>query len=251
MGKSNLIQTIKYLLVVVEGKTDRTTFENALRLLVKKYCQNKDLEIDVVNGDTLVMDKDGNIISYNQEEETVSKQIERKIKDLHLKTTDIVGVAMITDLDACFAPEDFFVEDINYEKAFYDQDANKCLRKDIARLKTIRLSKFNVVRKMHNKSHISIDGNQIKYKLFYLNVDLEWVFYQLLNCTKLEKIQLSDDFDTNYGDDLDKFEAFICALPTVGDDFESSWEPVVNRTMEPMSVATNIKYLIDWIKSIE
>ena len=89
-----------------------------------------------------------------------------------------------------------------------------------------------------------------EYKLFYLNIDLEWVFYQLLNCTKLEKIQLSDDFDTNYGDDLDRFEAFICALPSVGDDFESSWEPVINRTMEPMDAATNIKYLIDWIKSI-
>ena len=250
MGKSSVIETIKYLLVVVEGKTDRTTFENALRALVKKYCSNKDLEIDVVNGDTLVMDENGNIIPYNQEEETVSKQIGKTIKKLHLKASDIVAVAMLTDLDACFASEEFFVEDASRNKAFYDQETNKCLRKNIAELKTIRQSKYKVVRKMHNKSHISIDGNQIKYRLFYLNVDLEWVFYQLLNCTKLEKIQLSDDFDSMYGGDLDKFEAFICALPSVGSDFTSSWEPIINRTIAPMDILTNIKYLLDWIKNL-
>lgn len=251
MGNNNAEDTTKYFLVVVEGPTDRTTFENALRLLIANRFSNKDLEIDVVRGDTLTMDEKGKIIQYNKEEETVSKQIGKAIKKLHLKESDIVAIAMVTDLDACFAEDSFYEEDENHKKAFYDEESNKCLRINISELKTIRQSKFNVVRAMHNKNYISINGKQIKYRLFYLNVDLEWAFYRLLNCIKIQKIDLSNDFDTRYGDNIEEFERFIESLPSIGGNYEESWEPIVKRTLAPLERITNIRYLIEWIKSFE
>ena len=83
MGNNNAEDTTKYFLVVVEGPTDRTTFENALRLLIANRFSNKDLEIDVVRGDTLTMDEKGKIIQYNKEEETVSYQTQDQAQHRH------------------------------------------------------------------------------------------------------------------------------------------------------------------------
>lgn len=251
MSEAIVENTIKYLLVVVEGKSDRTTFENALRKLLKEYTTNKDLEIDVVKGDSLVFDKDKHIIAFNKEEETIGKQISNKLTELNLKASDIVGIAMITDLDACFAPDEFFVEDDSHIKTFYDFNERTCKRRDIEDLKEKRRAKFRVINRLHSRPFIGVDGRQIKYRLFYLNIDLEWTFYQRLNCTKLEKTTLSENFDTTYGDNLKAFEDFINALPTSGTDFLSSWKTVIDKTIQPFDVCSNIRYLLDWIKTLE
>ena len=175
----------KYLLVVVEGPSERTSFENALRKMLEDIGSSRNLEIDVVHGDLLIMDNNKKPIPYNKEEENVAKQIENKISSLHLKPSDVVAVSMITDLDACFAPESFFFNNPSIEKAFYNLEKNICERKDIDNLISMRRKKLSVIRRMYNKTHINVGGTIIKYHLFYLNVDLEWVFHSKINQTKL------------------------------------------------------------------
>ena len=185
----------KYILIVVEGPSDRTSLENALRKLLNDIGSKRNLEIDVVHGDLFTVDKQKKLIPYNKEEENVSEQIQKKIKELHLKPEDIIAISMITDLDACFAPVDFFKENPDFEKAHYDIDLNICEKKDIENLLLMRRKKLSVLKRMHNKSHINVGGRLIKYHLFYLNVDLEWVFHSKINQSKLEKMNLSEEFD--------------------------------------------------------
>ena len=240
----------KYLLIVVEGPSERTSFENAIRKMLSDVGSTRNLEIDVVHGDLLTMDKSKKLIPFNKEEENVAKQIKRKITHLHLKPKDVIAISMITDLDACFAPNSFFVNNPLIEKATYNLENNVCERKDINNLISIRRKKLSVIRRMYNKSHINIEGTIIKYRLFYLNVDLEWVFYSRLNQTNLEKTTLSESFDDEYGNDTEKFTSFIDSLPSKSDDFIQSWEAVFNGDIEPLEKATNIKQLLDWIKNI-
>ena len=245
-----MAESKKYLLIVVEGPSDRTSFENALRKMLADIGSTRNLEIDVVHGDLLTMDKNKRLIPYNKEEENVATQIERKIKNLHLKPSDVIAVSMITDLDACFAPDSFFSDNPSIKKAFYNLERNICERKDIDSLIAIRRKKLSVIRRMHNKTHVNIGGVLIKYRLFYLNVDLEWVFHSRLNQTKLEKTTLSEQFDDEYGNDTDGFIAFVNSLPKKSDDFIESWNAVFNGEIEPLEKATNINQLIKWISEL-
>lgn len=242
-----MTESKKYLLIVVEGPSERTSFENVLRKMLIDVGSTRNLEIDVVHGDLLTMDKNKKLIPYNKEEENVAAQIERKIKDLHLKPSDVVAVAMVTDLDACFAPDSFFSDNPTIKKAFYNLEKNICERKDINDLISIRRKKLSVIRRMHNKTHICIGGALIKYRLFYLNVDLEWVFYSRINQTKLEKTTLSEQFDDRYGNDVEGFVSFADSLPKKSDCFLESWNAVFNGGIEPLEKATNISQLIKWI----
>lgn len=245
--ENNMVESKKYLLIVVEGPSDRTSLENALRKMLTDIGSTRNLEIDVVHGDLLVVDKNKKLITYNKEEENVTSQIEAKIKKLHLKPSDIIAISMITDLDACFAPNSFFSENPSYEKVFYNLEKNICERKDINNLIDMRKKKLSVIRRMHNKSHINIGGHLIKYRLFYLNVDLEWVFHSKLNQTNLEKTTLSEKFDDKYGNNTDEFLSFINSLPKKSDSFLESWNAVFNGEIEPLEKATNINQLIEWI----
>ena len=240
----------KYLLIVVEGPSDRISFENALRKMLNDIGSTRNLEIDVVHGDLLTMDKNKKLIPYNKEEENVARQIERKIKSLHLKPSDVIAVSMITDLDACFAPDSFFTNNQSISKVFYNLEKNICERKDIDELIAIRRKKLSVIQRMHNKTHINIGGTIIKYRLFYLNVDLEWVFHSRLNQTRLEKMTLSEQFDDEYGNNTEKFVSFINSLPKKSDDFIESWNAVFSGGIEPLEKATNISQLIQWISEL-
>lgn len=245
-----MAESKKYLLIVVEGRSDRTCFENALRKMLDDVGSTRNLEIDVVHGDLLTMDRNKKLIPYNKEEENVAAQIERKIKKLHLKPSDIIAVSMITDLDACFAPDSFFFNNPSIEDPFYNLERNVCERKDIKNLIAIRRKKLSVIRRMHNKTHINIGGRIVKYRLFYLNVDLEWVFHSRLNQTNLEKTTLSEQFDDAYGNNTEKFVSFVESLPKKSDDFIESWNAVFNGGIEPLEKATNINQLIKWISNL-
>lgn len=245
-----MVEVKKYFLVVVEGPTDRTSFENVLRKIFERINPDKGLEIDVVHGDLLTVDKNKKLIPYNQEEENVSIQIQKKIKSLHLKPSDVIAIAMITDLDACFAPESFFVENQSIEKALYNVENNNCERKNISDLIKVRRKKLSVIRRMHNKTHINIGGTMIKYRLFYVNVDLEWVFHSQINQTKLQKTTLSEAFDEQYGDDPDSFISFIDSLPRNSNDYYESWRVVFDGEIEPLQKLTNLKLLLEWMKNI-
>lgn len=240
----------KYILVIVEGTSDRTTFENALRKLLQDFESNRSLEIDVVHGDLLTLDNNNKLIDNSQEENNVSKQVKKKINQLHLNAKDIVAIAMITDLDACFAPDSFFKDNPSINKAYYNLEENICERKNIDNLIAIRRKKLDVISHLYKKTHINIAGRMIKYRLFYLNVDLEWVFHSKLNQNMFEKTILSENFDDTYGNCTAKFLSFLNSLPMKGDNFLDSWNAVFNGELKPLERSTNIILLPKWIIGI-
>ncbi len=111
-------KTKKIVLFIVEGITD----ENSLSLILSKLIGSKIVHFHVINQDITS--------EFNSSSQNIVRKIDgevRKYLDQNngIKRTDIKQIIHLVDTDGTFIKNDFVLEDMNHEKAFYTMESIK------------------------------------------------------------------------------------------------------------------------------
>ncbi len=245
---SSLTKTKKVFLLIVEGPSDKTTFENAILQFFQVNNKNSSVKCDIIHGDIACEDKNKKPITETIALKTVGNEIKGFLQTNHLQPKDLIAVAQICDLDACFADEKSYKESQDI-KTRYDPSTQTINRKNITALFTIRDQKRRNLLRLSSKGCFNISKSSIPYRLFYLGIDLEYAFYKKLSCTDEEKRSLSSDFDSKVYKNKNFFIDTIKNINSIGNDYFSSWNPIL-LGQNSFNQITNLQYLLDWIKSI-
>ena len=107
----------RVVLLIVEGKSDQVTLENAFRRTLMEHYPSCHAKVHVIHGDgTLKQPYGSYIVSSEAIKATnalVRAYLQRQNQYNGIKPRDILGIAQITDLDACFADAFCFLNSPN------------------------------------------------------------------------------------------------------------------------------------------
>lgn len=213
------------ILFIVEGESDKHSFENILN----KIVSNDVVKFKVVKGD----------ITVKSNKYTVCKRINNKVeeflsepKNKFLSVTDISKVVHLVDLDAAFISSDKIVKNDKDSKE-YQRDCylvpnvndiierNKNKREVILKLKDMSFIRY----KKGDKDKI------IPYEIYYFSCNLEHVLHNNPNVESLKKKkELSELFAEEYLGKEKEFLKFIKSkdyATTLG--YQESWYDAIKE----------------------
>lgn len=209
----------RVLLLIVEGKSDKVTLENAFRRTLMEYYPSCDAKVYVLHGDaTLKRPYGGYIVSSEVIKATnalVRSYLARQKQTSGIKVRDILGIAQITDLDACFADSSCFVANPSVNETTYDVVNKRVLSPNGFDVANKRVAKRQNLMRLNGCDRMTINGVEIPYQIFYFGIDLEHALYGRVNCTDEEKTSLSEGFDDRYGDGGEPFLERMGQIPVL------------------------------------
>ena len=247
------IKTKKIILFVVEGPTDRTTLENAFRNAFRIRHRHADVKIKVVHGDYTLKNASGKLISPSSILEETTRFVTEYLRVLKetdgVRPSDILAIAQITDLDASFADSSCFVYDSQSERVCYDVDQRLVCSNHIDDIFELRQGKRVNMLKLYSHANVKVSKISLPYHLFYFGINLEHALYGKPNCTDNEKMDLSESFDDQYGDDYEGFMSKIQSIASIDGNYYASWseDKLESSAFLPIS---NISCIFDWIKTL-
>ncbi|MBQ8141534.1 MAG: hypothetical protein IJ194_00030 [Bacilli bacterium] len=242
-------QTNKVSLLLTEGKSDTITYENALRSYIQEQSKKSNIKIKTIRGDLTLSHDFNNPKNVKNPIIEINKSIREAIKEKFLKETDIIGAALITDLDACFSDKSNFIQNDKVDEVIYDLNQNKIFYPNIDRLYQFRSEKRVNILRIFAMGNTKINKKEIPFRLFYNSIDLEHCFYNKINQSTEEKMELSEAFDDTYGVDFKKFVAFINALPSLSQDYYKTYEKG-ELERNAFSRLSNLSCLLEWIDEL-
>ena len=205
----------KLLLLIVEGRSDKTT----LYLPLKNYIKANKLSInaEITNGDLSLKE--------NSSKEFVLKTIEEIINtyksNYSLFPSDFYKVVHIIDTDGCFV-NDNSIYKLSPTSSYYIDDNNTFIYSS-----NINSSiKINSIKREIYKYLSNIDTiSNVPYECLFFSRNLEHALYNKPNCSIQEKINYSDKFESEYATDKEGFynkiseSTFDCPLT-----YKESWD---------------------------
>ena len=246
-------KTRKAILLVVEGLSDKYTWENAIRTTLSLRFPELNTEIYVVRGDATISDRPNHFISSSMVianvQKTVADHLRKEKGRSGLRVDDILAIAQITDLDACYADPSDYVEDPEAKGVRYDADRHLIYSKSPDSLADLRATKAMNIDRLWRAGDITFGGKRIPYRLFYTNINLEHALYGRPNCTQDEKEDLSLDFDDKYGKDGPAFVARLEEIPSLSRIYKETWN---EDSLHGNAFArlTNILSLLAWAEEL-
>lgn len=245
----------KALVVLLEGDSDRLTFERGFSLLLEEKGQGTYLQVFVFRGDITINDFDGMPIESDEVIDNIKAFICKELRANRLIPSDLIGIVHLGDLDAAYCDDACVVYSSNSRRPFYDADKGLVFTKNVAA--TIEKNKrkreaLNTLMKMGNlgfENHLSAGLILIPYRYFFFGLNLEHAFYRQTNCSLNEKERLSLAFDDEYGESLETWVGFIKSLPYKGDTYEDSCREARQKenAFIPM---TNLRFVLDFIDEL-
>lgn len=177
------------VLFIVEGESDRMSFENVLNRLVT----NDKIKFIVISGDIT-----STSLKYN-----ITKKIEKKVidfinlpKNKYLHISDIKKIVHIVDLDATFINREQIVQNNNEIKQYTSENY---LVPNVEEIIQRNSNKKQVLEKLINTNFITCNSIVIPYEIYYFSCNLEHVLHNNPNVDTIkEKIRLSDEFAERY-----------------------------------------------------
>lgn len=223
----------KVFLIYVEGESDDTIISPMLEHIISDY-DNKQVNIEILFGDPFSRPEN----DKKSGKTIVKENIEQYLKTNHLKATDILYVAFITDIDGIFVnPTDYIVNDIdrNFE---FDLINNKvvCInRKYKNSLIKTRQNKAKKIAQINSGELIhSVNRLPIPFGIYYNSINLEHIL--------IGKILSGDEKIKNADDILDRFEDNLNDLiklfttKSLSNNYEESWLLIkTNNLSKPCS----------------
>ena len=186
----------KVLLFIVEGESDEVSFES----LFDAFFENDDVHIAVMRYDITVPSQydDSNILNLLGSKIEYFCSVEKVSKD------DIKMIIHLVDTDGAFVPESCIEQQQGDEQTEYSE--SKIYAKSAKNIKERNKTKSSNLSRLCSIGQVS----SIPYKIFYLSRNLEHVLHNKIeNLTKEEKTNLSNEFDEEYGENLENFLEFI------------------------------------------
>ena len=211
------------------------------------------MKIKVVHGDYTVKNAAGKLIpaaSIISETTRFITEYLRLLKETDgVKPSDILAIAQITDLDASFADTDCFVCESQADHVCYDVDHHLVCSNHIDDVYELRQSKRLNMVKLYSHENIKVSKVDLPYHLFYFGINLEHALHGKPNCTDNEKIDLSEAFDDQYGDDCEKFMSKIRSIASIDGNYYSSWDECKLESSAFLPIS-NISCIFDWIDAL-
>src|SRR5574344_461227 len=209
--KSN--ETKKVIVVIVEGPSDRMTFENSLRNYWNDEFENQ-LKFIVFHGDCILKKNQQDAVFIEQAEvkKNVNRVVRKGLKDNKLKASDLLCIVHLCDLDYCFSnKESALIPDS--ENVFYDINKMEIHVKDSEDFQKSRESKRKNINILKFAGFSKIESKDIPYNLYYFNLNLEHSFYDEPNSSDKEKENNSFEFDEKFTKKKKGFIDFLEKLP--------------------------------------
>lgn len=190
----------KVVLFVVEGITDKISFEYIMDSIIETYSSNDKLIFEISKGD-LTSD-------YSVQPNNVKEKLVRVIKGYgkrKYKPNDYKEIVHIIDTDGVFIDNNLINEDESQKKFKYDlsgiyyKNKEKVIDRNEHKKKIIEsLLKINKIYK------------NVKYRIFFMSCNLEHVLHNKIDAEEDEKIELAKEFEKRYEENINEFINFIC-----------------------------------------
>ena len=206
------MKTKKIILFIVEGITD----EMSLSLILSKLVQDSSVQFHVINQDITA--------DFNSNCQNIIRKIDSQVKKFlaqnnGLKKTDIKEIIHLVDTDGAFIKEDFVVEDMAQEKAFYTNNSIVTNKRDLIVERNER--KSGILNKLYQTSHIG----RIGYKVYFFSCNLEHVLHNSQNTACEKKSSYSYKFVDKYVGAEKEFVNFLSHNDfTTPGDYKESWQ---------------------------
>ncbi|MDY6391361.1 MAG: hypothetical protein SPL80_00815 [Bacilli bacterium] len=214
----------RVLAVVLEGDSDRLTFERAFTLLLHDRSPDDSLQVFVFRGDLTINDENGDPIDSNDVLQNLIDFLSRELRTYGLNPKDLLGVIHISDLDAVYCDSER-VSYANQRRLTYDLDHELVLTRNVEATLQRNERKRDALTTLMNTQVLEFYYHRlyvVPYRLFYLGINLEHAFYGLVNCSSGEKESLSLDFDESHASTSGIWSAFVQSLPCYGENYEES-----------------------------
>ena len=239
------------LAVVLEGDSDRFTFERAFSLLLHDRSPEDSLQVFVFRGDITINDQYGDPIDSDDAMQNLVDFLSRELRTFGLTPQDLLGIIHITDLDAVYC-NDEQVCFANQRRLSYDLEDNKVLTRNVGATLQRNQRKRDALNTFMGTRALEFASNGlllVPYRLFYLGINLEHAFYGLANCSGNEKESLGLDFDGKYAHTMKDWVSFLESLPCHGDTYEEScrYARKEEYAFEPM---TNLRFVLAFLDEL-
>lgn len=208
------------LLFLVEGITDRTTFE----LAMSKLINQEEVQFVLTNGDITSDYK----VATNNVVAHVGNIIKKTAERYKFVRRNFYKVVHIIDTDAAFISEKNILDIHNNEKFCLD---NKMICYDPDNGIWTQNRQSIIARNVHKRAKVkllqrtkSIWGG-IPYEMYYMSMNLEHVLYNLPNATNEQKNRLANQTETEWFEHPQKLiETFTSERIAVKQtDYLTSW----------------------------
>lgn len=241
----------RVLAVVLEGDSDRLTFERAFTLLLRERSPNDSLQVFVFRGDLTINDENGDPIDSNDVLQNLIDFLSHELRTYGLYPRDLLGVIHISDLDAVYCNQERVCY-ANQRRLSYDLDRKLVLTRNVvATLQRNERKRDALTTLMRTKAlEFSYQGwFEVPYRLFYVGINLEHAFYGLANCDFSEKESLGLDFDQSHASTADIWSDFVRSLPYFGENYEEScrYARMEEHAFERMS---NLRFVEDFLNDL-
>ena len=189
----------KIVLVIVDGITDKTSFDNILNRLVS----NEKIKFALCHGDITQKSKP----TYVKEKiKSTVKKFLREPKNKFYEINDIAKIVHIVDIDAVFLQKTKILPTDN-GTSYYTECNHFAV--DVEQIKKRNDNKKEVLKLLSQTNHITFNNDCIPYEIYYFSCNLEHVLHNKANCTQLEKENLSNSFAKQYLGYEEMFVNFI------------------------------------------
>lgn len=191
--------TKKIILFIVDGTTDKTSFDNILNRLVS----NEKVKYVVYKGDITQKAKPKNVKSKIRQ---AVLDFLKEPKNKHYNIDDISKIVHLVDIDAVFI-DTARILPTNKNISYYTEKNHFAI--NVEQIRKRNDNKRQVIKKIARINNISFNETCILYESYYFSCNLEHVLHNKPNCTQKEKEDLSYEFAKRFCGYEDKFIEFI------------------------------------------
>jgi hypothetical protein len=205
----------KIVLFLVDGYTDRITLALPFGRFLRQYA-NLGIDFYVFQGDMTTRSQ------RNEQtlKATVGNSIKAYLQESKLEKRDIAMVVHVIDMDAVYLEENHIFE-TNGLPAHYHQNRYYSRNKEAI-----------ITRNHHKRRNIAELRNDaslfgLPYRCYYFSVHIEHALHNVINPTKMDKVQLAEAFEDRYLNDPEGlYQLFTSQELLLGDSYEASWAAI-------------------------
>jgi hypothetical protein len=205
----------KIVLFLVDGYTDRITLALPLGRFLRQYA-DLGIEFYVFQGDMTTRSQ------RNEQtlKATVGNSIKAFLQESKLEKRDIAMVVHVIDMDAIYLDERQIFE-TNGSSAYY-QDNRYFSRNKEAIITRNHYKRRNIA---ELRSDALMFG--LPYRCYYFSVHIEHALHNVINPTKMDKVQLAETFEDRYLNDPEGLYRRLTNQDLLlKDAYETSWEAI-------------------------
>lgn len=238
----------KVILVLVEGKTDRNTFETAITDLFESRDNSLEVFFPMIRDEDV--DRGGDITTTykvwprNIEKEIYNRFLANFFDEVKLFPKDISEIIHLVDMDGAYISDDAIIygeERIKYDNGcIITNQRNRIIKRNIQKRENLDY--------LSSVDAISVRQKKVKYSIYYFSSNIDHYLHNSANLDCKTKVELSESISAVYDRNPDAFlRLFLEDLDATGKmGYEESWN-YIKQGANSIDRHTNIDILLNKI----